>query len=195
MPRHQQITTCRRTGGPLSKHCSCEYCCLSVCSVCGGAEGSLTTDCPGTRVNADRHQEVYETNLDYTDSQGWHLTTAWRSPHFKRTEISADPPRADPRAAVAPAIDWTAIDRHADLQHELTQKAIAWVLADRDCEDRSAALARVQEAPDVQRADLKDKDVDFKLACRRVETADSEFRQVARRIVEALEQRQPVTAT
>ena len=189
MPRHQQVTTCRKSEGPVSKHCSCEHCCLAVCSVCGGAEGSLTTDCPGTLVGADRQREIYETSLDYTDDQGWHLGTerrSPRSPRFARAEVPPAPPRDDPRAVIAPAIDWTTIDRHADLQRDLALKAIAWVLAERDCEDRSAAL--VQDARD-GRTDRKDKDVDFKLACKRAETADNEFRQVARRIVDALEQR------
>ena len=58
MPRHKQVTACRKSGGPTSKSCSCEHCALSVCSVCGGAEGTLTTDCPGTQINGDRQQET-----------------------------------------------------------------------------------------------------------------------------------------
>jgi hypothetical protein len=54
MPRHQQVTTCRKSGGPISKFCSCEHCTLSVCSICGAYEGGLTTDCPGTPVSFDR---------------------------------------------------------------------------------------------------------------------------------------------
>jgi len=71
MPRHKQVTECRR-GGPVSKLCACEHCTLAVCSTCGSYEGSLTTDCPGGKVSFDRQQEIYETNLDYTDDRGWH---------------------------------------------------------------------------------------------------------------------------
>jgi len=84
MPAHIQVTTCRH-GGPVSKFCSCEHCTLSVCSVCGSWEGGLTTDCPGQRVSFDRQEEVYKTDLDYTDKLGWHHDgkgTRARSPRF-----------------------------------------------------------------------------------------------------------------
>src|SRR4029078_1255590 len=73
MPRHRQVTTCRRSGGPLSKTCTCEHCALAVSAVCGAGEGSLTTDCPGEKVPYDRQQEVFEPSFDYTDERGWHL--------------------------------------------------------------------------------------------------------------------------
>jgi hypothetical protein len=84
MPEHKQVTTCRKSGGPVSKFCSCEHCTLGVCSVCGAYEGSLTTDCPGVAVNFDKQKEVYETRLDYTDERGWHQgkTMNNRSPNF-----------------------------------------------------------------------------------------------------------------
>jgi hypothetical protein len=200
MPRHKQIATCRKSGGPLSKHCGCEHCALDVCSVCGGAEGSLTTDCPGTKVDSDRHQEICETNLDYTDDLGWHLSAKRRAPRFEHTVVPPDPPRADPRAIVTPSIDWIAVDRHASLQHELGKKAIAWVMADRTCEDHSAALARVEDEiddrlaagdapPDLghELAKLESAKISFRLADQRAQRCNDEFRQAARVLVAALE--------
>ena len=207
MPRHKQITTCRKSGGPVSKHCTCEHCCLSVCEVCGGAEGSLTTDCPGVHVDHDRQQEIYETTLDYTDERGWHVArnddgtpNAKRSPRFEGTKLSPEPPRVDPRAILAPSINWATVDRTMNLQHELAQKGIAWVLADRSCEDHSAALARVEDETerlrgktDLDAADrtllgtLEQKKMSFQIACRSVERCKDEWEQVARSLVAALE--------
>ncbi|CAG2149944.1 Uncharacterised protein [Ralstonia mannitolilytica] len=38
---------------------------LSVCTVCGGIEGSLTTECPGVRMSADEQDRVYAGLLDF----------------------------------------------------------------------------------------------------------------------------------
>lgn len=65
MPAHRQA---------VCRHCGCgdcNVCDLVVCSVCGAYEGGLTTDCPGVRVDFDTQQEVYKTDLDYTDAKGW----------------------------------------------------------------------------------------------------------------------------
>jgi hypothetical protein len=206
MPRHQQVTTCRKSGGPTSKHCGCEHCALSVCSVCGGGEGSLTTDCPGTKVDADRHQELCETNLDYTDTRGWHLMDPGgrRAARFEHTEVPPEPPRADPRAQIAPSVDWAAIDRFEDLKHELARKAIAWVLADRICEDHLAKVThtkakvdalmkstRPQQSPHQLLGQLERENIDFQLSSRRAEAADDEFRQLARRLTDAIEASAP----
>jgi hypothetical protein len=171
-----------------------------VCSVCGSWEGSLTTDCPGQGVGFDKRQEVYETTLDYTDERGWHLSDAAREPRFESTKVPPPPPRSDPRVLVAPTIDWAAVDRTENLRHELSKKAIAWVLADRLCEERSAALAQAQDAARplsgktdldandrVLLARLEQEGISFKIACRRVEQYDEEFRQAARLLVAALE--------
>jgi hypothetical protein len=139
MPRHQQVTTCRH-GGPVSEHCYCEHCALSVCAACGAYEGSLTTDCPGEKVSFDRQQEVCETRLDYTDARGWHQGDPMtrRSPRF-------EPPPPDPRAVVLPSTDWERVDRVIDLQRALARRAIAWVLADRIADDHAADLTRIDD--------------------------------------------------
>lgn len=207
MPRHQQVTTCRRSGGALSKLCTCEHCSLSVCSICGAYEGGLTTDCPGTKVDVDKQQEIYETNLDYTDDRGWHLgdPSKLRTPRFTTTRLPPTPPPVDPRTVVAPGIDWEAVDRTANLQHVLSQKAIAWVIADRACDDQSAGLARAEDKADALRgkqelddderallAALEREKIEFQIACRRVEKCDDEFKQAARKLVTALEERSPI---
>lgn len=44
---------------------------LAVCKVCGGGEGSLTTDCPGEKIPYDKDQAVYAGKTDYREGQGW----------------------------------------------------------------------------------------------------------------------------
>lgn len=202
MPRHQQITTCRKTGGPLSKHCTCEHCCLAVCLTCGAYEGGLTTDCPGAKIDGDKQDEIYETCLDYTDERGWHLgdPTKPRSPRFTDTQLPPTPTPIDPRTTVAPTINWTTIDRTARLQHELAQKAIAWVIADRVCDDQSASLTRTENViadlrekqalgpHEAALAKLEHEKVEFQHACRHVEQCDEALRQTARALVAVLEE-------
>lgn len=206
MPRHQQVTTCHQNGGPVSKHCTCESCTLAVCSVCGAYEGGLTTDCPGTLVDFNRQQEVYETSLDFTEARGWHQGEPMkrRSPCFEDTKLPPEPPRADPRAVVAPSINWAAVDHITDLKHELSQKAIAWVLADRVADEHSATLTRIedevavhlpkgQEPNEHARELLKTLEyekIGFRLANQSAEKCDDEFRQAARRLVTTLEEGQ-----
>ena len=198
MPRHQQVTTCRKSGGPISKFCTCEHCNLAVCSVCGAFEGGLTTDCPGTPVDFDKQREVYETPLDYTDARGWHQgeRVEHRIPHFLPTRRRPEPPQIDPRTIVAPAIDWTRIDRYNALQHDLSIRAIAWVRADRACDELSATLAHAKDAADACREDtpvhvlitrLEEVRIEFKRACRQFEECEDKFRQAAHKLVAALE--------
>lgn len=218
MPRHQQGTTCRKSGGPLSKTCTCEHCTLMVCVICGAFEGGLTTDCPGSRVAFERQKEVYETNLDYTDERGWHLLSepTKRSPRFESAKRPPEPPRVDQRAIRAPSINWIAVDRVAYLQHELAQRGIAWALAEREDEEHSAKLTRLEDEveaalpPKEARAaitgnvELRTPDehakelltqleyakIGFQLANQHAEKCIDEFRQAARTLVAALEEGQ-----
>lgn len=153
MPRHQQVTTCRK-GGPVEKFCNCENCSLSVCSVCGAYEDGLTTDCPGLKVAFNRQKEVYETSLDYTDERGWHLGAPMkrRTPRFESTKLLPELPRVDPRTVIAPSIYWAAVDRHVSLQHELAQKAIAWALAESTAEDHYRRDHREDQPARTERA-------------------------------------------
>jgi hypothetical protein len=183
MPHHKRVTTCRKSGGPL----------LNVCSVCGGGEGSLTTDCPGAGISGDKQQEIYETRLDYTSERGWHQGTEHRMPRFE-----PEPPSR--------SVDWPTIDRRIALQHELSQKAIAWVLADRIASDHAAGLTRLEDELDVEGptpghelsdrarellSKLEYEKIGFRLADQRAQRCDEEFRQVARKLAETLEQEAP----
>jgi hypothetical protein len=203
MPRHRQVTTCRKSGGPLSKYCSCEHCTLAVCAVCGAYEGGLTTDCPGTAIDFDKQKEVHETSLDFTDARGWHLGESMkhRSPRFMSTRLAPVSPPVDPRTVVAPRIDWTTVDLASHLQQSLSQKAIAWVLADRECDAQSAHLSRVEDEftslRETQKFDEQERGLlamlerakgDFQRACRNVERCDDEFKQAARQLVAAMEE-------
>lgn len=80
---HVHVTTCRRDGGPTNDFCSCEHCCLAVCSVCGCYEGSLTTDCPGHPVPMDIQDAVYTLGVDYTDELKWHTSDDRPRPSFR----------------------------------------------------------------------------------------------------------------
>jgi hypothetical protein len=152
-------------------------------------------------------EEIIETNLDYTDDRGWHLAhnaeglpIARRSPRFESTEVPPEPPRPDPRAIVAPSIDWNAVDRITDLKHELSQKAIAWVLADRVAEDHSARLVRLEVAAQLPKGQepnahaqellkmLEYEKIGFRLANQSAEKCNDEVRQAMRKLVVTLEE-------
>lgn len=40
---------------------------LALCVVCGGAEGSLPTDCPGRQLTSEEQDHIYEGVLDFVD--------------------------------------------------------------------------------------------------------------------------------
>ena len=67
MPKHRQMKC-------TDKECTgmCHACTLSCCSVCRGAEGTLTTDCPGVLVSSEVSDMVYNKGLNYTDDKKWH---------------------------------------------------------------------------------------------------------------------------
>jgi hypothetical protein len=72
-PRHY-LARCDRDG--LTPRCldgTCVVCGggLAYCHTCGGAEGSLPTDCPGERMTELREQLVYDGVLDYVRGCGW----------------------------------------------------------------------------------------------------------------------------
>jgi hypothetical protein len=63
------------------KHVACEeaMCAicdggLALCTVCGGAEGSLTTECPGRKVTSAEDEAVYACTLDYFAGQWFDCT-------------------------------------------------------------------------------------------------------------------------
>jgi hypothetical protein len=42
---------------------------LAVCKVCGGAEGSLTTECPGYQLDPNMLDNIYAGKSDYHAGQ------------------------------------------------------------------------------------------------------------------------------
>lgn len=52
---------------------TCWYCGggLAWCATCGGAEGSLPTDCPGEEMSEATEDRVYAGAIDYRDGRGW----------------------------------------------------------------------------------------------------------------------------
>lgn len=61
------LRTCDCGEGP------CRYCGggLADCVVCHGAEGSLTTDCPGEPIPQETLDRVYAGAVDYREGRGW----------------------------------------------------------------------------------------------------------------------------
>ena len=62
----------RRMNNHIKQECftpdcggTCNQCCLFCCKVCGGAEGSLPTECPGVRMTERQQHQVYYERLDY----------------------------------------------------------------------------------------------------------------------------------
>lgn len=50
----------------------CMYCDggLGLCTICGGAEGTLTTDCCGRRITHEEEDRIYkQCNLDFRDGE------------------------------------------------------------------------------------------------------------------------------
>jgi hypothetical protein len=54
-------------------HPYCQFCegSLFDCTVCGGFEGSLPTDCPGMRMTDEERDQVYAGHIDYREDRGW----------------------------------------------------------------------------------------------------------------------------
>ncbi len=57
---------------------NCHICPLSLCTVCGGAEGSLPTECPGSRMPEKIEKAVYAQTLDFKDNR-------WYTPKLKES--------------------------------------------------------------------------------------------------------------
>ena len=61
---------CKNHGG-CSSPGSCPFCDggLGACEVCGGAEGTLPTDCPGIKLDAYVQDAIYHGGLDFVNDQ------------------------------------------------------------------------------------------------------------------------------
>lgn len=56
----------------VHKNCDKEYCVvchggLSICEICGGAESSLATHCPQTKLTPTQQQALMDKDVDYVD--------------------------------------------------------------------------------------------------------------------------------
>ena len=40
---------------------------LALCTVCNGAEASLTTECPGRKISDEEQDQIVKGNLDYNE--------------------------------------------------------------------------------------------------------------------------------
>lgn len=47
---------------------------LGLCKVCGGAEGTLPTECPGVRMKPQQYDDVQGGMLDFRDGS-WKVAT------------------------------------------------------------------------------------------------------------------------
>lgn len=44
---------------------------LALCTVCGGAEASMPTDCPGVHLSSDTLDGIQSGEIDFVDGE-WH---------------------------------------------------------------------------------------------------------------------------
>ena len=61
---------------------------LSICAVCGAAEGELTTECPGVKMTPDQKKGAYTGNLDYYNGE-WTRKT-WRCSCGRENKIARE---------------------------------------------------------------------------------------------------------
>jgi len=63
----------------------CQFCDggLGACTVCGGFEGTLTTDCCGRMITELEEDRIYKQgNLDYRDGDWWNSSSLGSASHF-----------------------------------------------------------------------------------------------------------------
>lgn len=61
---------------------------LAHCKVCGGAEGSLPTDCPGQLMSEQQEDAVYKGWMDFKDGVWQHTLVTLGTGHTLVTPIS-----------------------------------------------------------------------------------------------------------
>jgi hypothetical protein len=59
---------------------SCSICegGLALCTVCGGAEASLPTECPGVRMTQHQQDQVQSGEIDFLEGRWTHPSEIWR---------------------------------------------------------------------------------------------------------------------
>lgn len=74
---------------------------ISACRTCGGAEGSLPTDCPGGLMLASTEEAIYNGIIDFVGGK-WVLTMKeWENPATKKRIANNDP------------MDWSRAERES----------------------------------------------------------------------------------
>lgn len=58
----KEYCTCEGAG-------TCTGCCLFMCEVCNGAEGSLTTECCGRKLSIEEDESIYSGKLDFVNGE------------------------------------------------------------------------------------------------------------------------------
>lgn len=66
---------------------------LALCKVCGGAEASLPTDCPGYLMRDVVSTGVQFGELDYLWRRGWVQESTWDQPRRQRSHPTGRRPR------------------------------------------------------------------------------------------------------
>lgn len=58
-------------------HANCAICVggFAYCTVCGGAEASLPSECPGRKMTREEHERVYNGELNFADGKWIELKT------------------------------------------------------------------------------------------------------------------------
>lgn len=69
----------------------CMFCAggLDGCSVCGGLEGAMPSNCPGVKMTAEQIDEVYAGRLDFRDGL-WVAATSPSSPAGHCREVPGE---------------------------------------------------------------------------------------------------------
>ena len=63
---------------------------LALCTVCGGSEGTLTSECSGQRLTGEEEDAVYAGTLDYRQDV-WMNASSMHSPaHYRAVQQRVD---------------------------------------------------------------------------------------------------------
>ncbi len=73
---------------PCDEMKGCMACNLFCCGVCGGAEGSLPSECPGTKMSNETSELVFKSTLDFKDGHWMRRPyQPWETPTSLNEEV------------------------------------------------------------------------------------------------------------
>ncbi|MEW6115633.1 MAG: hypothetical protein AB1553_01875 [Nitrospirota bacterium] len=90
---HQFITPAECDCGGTG-HCNICDGGLAICKICGGAEGSLPTECPGEKMIAHQDEAVYAGKLDFFNGQWTVILSSHRIDAYSDNHRHEDIPQA-----------------------------------------------------------------------------------------------------